>query len=229
MIIWLASYPRSGNTLLRTILRQSFGAYSYSIYDDRTDIARNPALGELVGHRPMGLPADEFVRRHLAGAETTFLKTHNAPANDGRAIYVVRDGRAAVVSYWNYLRRIRGREGLELADVIRGTDVHFGSWSESIQSWAPGTRPGTLMIRFEDLIADAMPAIKRIAAFTGLSPIAQWRSEFEKMQALYPEFFSTGSNRPNIEKMVGEDAALFWALHGDAMRAMGYRRGADEP
>ncbi|MAV31484.1 MAG: hypothetical protein CL866_04615 [Cycloclasticus sp.] len=30
MIIWLASYPRSGNTLMRNILKKSMGLTSYS-------------------------------------------------------------------------------------------------------------------------------------------------------------------------------------------------------
>jgi hypothetical protein len=33
-VTWLASYPRSGNTLLRTILKQCFGLSSQSVYPD---------------------------------------------------------------------------------------------------------------------------------------------------------------------------------------------------
>src|SRR5258708_3341660 len=34
-VTWLASYPRSGNTLLRIILKRCFGLTSQSLYDDR--------------------------------------------------------------------------------------------------------------------------------------------------------------------------------------------------
>jgi len=33
-MIWLASYPRSGNTLLRVILKHCFGLSSQSVYHD---------------------------------------------------------------------------------------------------------------------------------------------------------------------------------------------------
>jgi len=35
MIIWLASYPRSGNTLLRTVIKSCMGIDSYSDQDIR--------------------------------------------------------------------------------------------------------------------------------------------------------------------------------------------------
>ena len=44
LLIWLASYPRSGNTLLRMILERDFGYHTCSIYrehedDDRIELA----------------------------------------------------------------------------------------------------------------------------------------------------------------------------------------------
>ncbi len=41
-VIWLASYPRSGNTLLRTVLYQCFGIQSASVYPN--DLGGNKAL-----------------------------------------------------------------------------------------------------------------------------------------------------------------------------------------
>ena len=34
MIVWLAAYPRSGNTLLQLFLKQVFGVHTFSLYDD---------------------------------------------------------------------------------------------------------------------------------------------------------------------------------------------------
>ena len=47
-MVWLASYPRSGNTFLRTILWQCFGLRSASYYRD--DLGGNKELEEYVGH-----------------------------------------------------------------------------------------------------------------------------------------------------------------------------------
>lgn len=48
MIIWLASYPRSGNILLRIILKSVFGKETYSKYNDLKDIGANQKIMELV-------------------------------------------------------------------------------------------------------------------------------------------------------------------------------------
>ncbi|MEX0808536.1 MAG: sulfotransferase domain-containing protein [Dongiaceae bacterium] len=221
MIIWLASYPRSGNTLLRIVLRQCFGIDSYSIYNDRTDIAKNAELVKLTGHVMMDLPASQFVRDRVASPELTFIKTHDPPSDDSRAIYIVRDGRAAVLSYAGYFRNIRRRTDVTLADVIRGTAGPFGSWSAHIEAWKPTARPDTLLLRFEDMVMDVAPAIAGISAFAGLAPIAEWRTEFKSLQKLQPDFFTTGSNA-DIRELEEEAEADFWRLHGDAMRTMGY-------
>jgi hypothetical protein len=51
VIVWLDSYPRSGNTLLRIVLRRLYGAPTYGIYDD-DPVAQRVGLG-LVGYRPI--------------------------------------------------------------------------------------------------------------------------------------------------------------------------------
>ena len=47
-ITWLASYPRSGNTFLRTILFNCFGIKTASIYPN--DLGRRKVLEDFVGH-----------------------------------------------------------------------------------------------------------------------------------------------------------------------------------
>lgn len=97
-VIWLASYPRSGNTLLRTILWQCFGLPSGSVYPD--DLGGNRALADYVGHIERG-----------PNRETTFpvgsipmMKTHEFPKDRGHAIYVIRDGRDVIVSLWKFYK-----------------------------------------------------------------------------------------------------------------------------
>ena len=47
-VTWLASYPRSGNTFLRTILFNCFGIKTASIYPK--DLGGNKILENFVGH-----------------------------------------------------------------------------------------------------------------------------------------------------------------------------------
>ncbi len=50
MIVWLASYPRSGNTFLRLVLHRLFGVPTYSVYEDDDPVAQRVGP-ELVGYR----------------------------------------------------------------------------------------------------------------------------------------------------------------------------------
>ena len=222
MIVWLASFPRSGNTFLRSMLRQALGLYSYSIYNDGDDIGGNDDVRQAVGHLFINGPIEEFCKESTLGPEIVPVKTHEPPIDRAPAIYVVRDGRAALVSYWNYLRKFRQRQDLTLQDVIRGRGTRFGSWSLHLQQWAPLTRPRTLLLRYEDLVDDPDAAVAKIASFLGRQPVARWQDNFQEMQAAFPAFFNTASNAKNIGQMTAEDRRIFWHLHGDGMRAMGY-------
>lgn len=97
MIVWIASYPRSGNTFMRILLHRLYGATSSTIYDV-DGVA--PRLGaDLVGYKKHSMPY-----RSMRESDTVhFVKTHRPcdelVSNEDRAICLVRDGRDAVVSW----------------------------------------------------------------------------------------------------------------------------------
>src|SRR6187401_788141 len=95
MIVWIASYPRSGNTFLRAVLHALYRVPTYSIYDDDDPVAQRVGP-ELVGYRRK--PNDRALMAD--SSEVYLVKTHKRRKIDGyRAIYLVRDGRDAVVSH----------------------------------------------------------------------------------------------------------------------------------
>ena len=68
MIIWVASYPRSGNTLFRLLLNRLWGLPTYSVYPRRPDAPlRNRKMAEFIGTSPMQQPLER-----LAAALDTF-------------------------------------------------------------------------------------------------------------------------------------------------------------
>ena len=147
-IIWLASYPRSGNTFLRTVLWHSFGLRSASVYPD--DLGGNSALEEYVGHIEHG----PELQARLQENSGLLVKTHEYAKDNKPAIYVIRDGRAACVSLWKF------RNGkLPLEAVIEGQHM-FGTWSSHVESWSPWTRPNTLLLEYEEL-RDNLPNVLR--------------------------------------------------------------------
>lgn len=217
-ITWLASYPRSGNTLLRVILNRCFGQLSQSIYDDNE--FTDPLVKSWVGLEPAGRDARAFVANARRADRGLFVKTHEAPPNDvNPAIYIVRDGRAAVVSHMHYLREVVGIH-VELRDVIDGKLSL--SWGDHVRTWAFGGRPNTLVVRFEDLAAGTSATLRDISAFTGLPLLKDFDVTFDMLHARSPLFFRCGSNDDNISEMSTEDLEWFEARHGDMLRRMGY-------
>ena len=118
--IWLASYPRSGNTLLRTVLYHCFGLASASIYPD--DLEDNTDLESFTGH----IEHDAHGMVRFPDGAIPLFKTHQPPPDDQGAIYVVRDGRAACVSLWEF----RGRK-FPMDKIISGQH-HFGTWANHL-------------------------------------------------------------------------------------------------
>lgn len=152
-LVWLASYPRSGNTFLRTILWQCFALRSASIYP--SDLGGNRKLEEYVGHIEHG--PDRQIR--FPEDSIPLFKTHERAEDKNPAIYVIRDGRAASVSLWRFYNR-----SLPLETVIEGGH-RFGTWSAHVQSWNPWDRPNTLLLRYEDMQNNLPSVLNRISQF----------------------------------------------------------------
>src|SRR5437588_2989811 len=102
MIVWLASYPRSGNSLLQNILMVSFGLQIHVKDPLFSTDSGNDKLGE-IGH------VDEYLdpqrlNEAAVSDHTYYIKTHDPPQDHAKAIYIVRDGRSAIVSYPHFLK-----------------------------------------------------------------------------------------------------------------------------
>jgi sulfotransferase family protein len=220
MVVWLASYPRSGNTLLRILLNRAFAIETLSLYDDLYDIGARPTVANIVGHRNHGLDREQFYEHTHRSDRIFFVKTHELPCNDAKAIYVVRDGRAAVVSFHHHHRNFR-EEGTSLSNIIRG-EQWPGAWSSHVDAWVLSGRPNTLVLKYEDLIGENLPPLKRVADFLGLPEPQRVSVDFAELHTLFPNFFRSGSNERNIAELKGNDLDLFWSLQGNTMERMRY-------
>jgi hypothetical protein len=90
MIIWLASYPRSGNTLLRTLLKQTMGLSSKSDSMDENHHAKEDgSWSRIVGVDGFDSDWTTFYRQACDSGEVHLVKTHGPPIDDQPAIYVV--------------------------------------------------------------------------------------------------------------------------------------------
>lgn len=227
MIIWLASYPRSGDTFFRVLLNSVFATKTPSIYDDKFDIGADKDLLDVVGHE--FFPQNFTLAAARCSEETFILKTHDYPTDvcgDDKVVYLLRDGREGILSYFNYHNDYTDA-GKSLLDIIDG-DTQFGGWGEHVLAWAPGKRPNTLLIKFEELVSDPLGQIDRIAEFTGLKPVSNVLPTFEGLHDTGPKFF--GSERTDSWKGVFSDFDLhvFWQRNYTQMIAYGYEQGLPE-
>jgi len=233
MIVWLASYPRSGNTFTRVLLKSYFGIDTYSIYDDPH--FERYGVADLVGHRRMRLTLDEM----RASGETFIVKTHERNPDDSARIYVVRDGRDAAVSYAHYLCSIERPEGKKealrrmlgggcfrtLLNRVAVGDAEYGGWGEHVRSWLFGTQiPRTLVIRFEDLVLEPLGQVERLRNFLQL-PMPLTTDEapkFEELQRAFPEFFRKGVVGSWQKEMPEKIHRRFQKMNGKVLVALGY-------
>lgn len=236
MIVWLASYPRSGNTFFRLLLNAVCGVKTFSVYDD-------PLFDELgashtVGHAKLSKGVDDLA----SSRELYFVKTHGQPVDRHPAIYLVRDGRDALVSYAHYILEFVGERrpgarmagGLERAgsvsDVLRGLiegKGPFGSWSQHVLSWTRRREPKPVTVRFENLLQDPKLCLTRALQECGASiAVAQGVAVpgFDTLHQRWPQFFRKGAVATWRDDMSDELHELFWRHHATAMETCGYSK-----
>lgn len=222
MIVWLASYPRSGNTFLRVILHTVFGIKTYSIYNDVDDIAADAKTSEVVGH--LMLPEGFDLQKAREEALTYYIKTHQLPdenvAKEDKVIYLIRDGRESTLSFMKH-QNAYATQTMSLRDVMYGK-AFAGSWADHVRIWSPKNRPNVMLIQFEALVETPTAFIERIARFLRIEPVGGSIPSFEDLKTMNPRFFRSGE-KSSWEKMYSEEEhKVFWIKSYREMVEYGY-------
>jgi hypothetical protein len=229
MIVWLASYPRSGNTLVRLLLHHCFGVDgTYSVHPDvNLDNPSDVAWAGVVGH--LELPAGGLAALRFTDGYH-FVKTHDPrlATSAHPAIYIVRDGRDALVSHAHYIIERRGKGSDSGFDaMVQGLvwqKRKGGGWSNHVKAWTQRAAP-VAVLRYEDLLQ--LPIVRMTAVLDALG--IQLRSSgeqmptFEELHARWPNFFRKGTIGQWRVEMPKRIRRSFWKRHKDAMVMMGYR------
>jgi len=160
--VFLASYPRSGNTWMRFLLSELISGQTADFGTVETAI---PYIGIQNRRVPALLPNGGQV-----------FKTHEQYRVEyQRVVYLVRDPRDVAVSNYEHERASLSYvdHGLDhfLDQYVRGRASAFGSWRTHTESWlnSPLFERGTLLlIKYEDLRSDPERTLARVADFLGL-------------------------------------------------------------
>ena len=242
--ILLGSFPRSGNTFFRIVAKKLFGVRNTSLYEEFA-VASDLATGRNAISSSLWLPARKrnaivaslktplSQKKLKAGARMALVKTHEVAgshADDIPAIYLVRDGRDALVSFAHYAREHGFFTGQEMTFsesrvFFLESKEHFGGWSQNVISWLERSTP-PVIVRFEELIAHPVQTVTRSFAELGVDihPANAEIPTFEQLKELSPHLFRKGMTGGWRDEMSLEIEELFWSHQGAAMEALGYER-----
>jgi hypothetical protein len=245
VLVWVASYPRSGNTLTLLVLRNAYRIGRLGAdFEEDLSLGRLPARAlpgtETSSWRPPpeleGLAGDQLLDALRVLPEPYFVKTHRVSraTDPAPALYLVRDGRDALVSHAHFVSdndapRFRGLDfESRLAALIHPGIRAHGGWSRSVRAWRE--RDGqTATIRFEDLIRDPVSVVGAASAEIGVTlPQPSGRApSFDRLRELSPLIFRRGEVGAWRDEMPAHLEERFWRYHGMEMKASGYAEPLD--
>ena len=219
MIVWIASFPRSGNTFLRIVLNRLYGVRTSVVYDfDGVADRLGPSL---VGFEER--PGTFAAMRE--SPDLQLVKTHrpcDELVEDGdKAICLVRDGRDCLVSW----ARQRTEDGARcFADELR--DLIFlpagrgaGQWGRNVLSWLQPAQPGRIVLAYQELISAPAAAAQRVtdALELGLAPAtAAAVPTFAELHGVDDRFFRRGFTGTHGDELPDDLHQAFWAQPGNA-------------
>jgi hypothetical protein len=207
MITWIASYPKSGNTWVRSFLTSYlYGNENFNL-DDIKKIGKFPSL-KLFKELKIDYKSFENIAANWITMQDfinlknkiVYLKTHNALVtldkykftdtnNTIGFIYLVRDPRDVVLSYSSHL-------GLDPKDtfMLMQNDLSFepikndidhkgvmlASWASHYNSWKSFKSVKGLILRYEDLVLDTENSFLKIIKH--LNEINNIKIDFNKIK-----------------------------------------------
>jgi hypothetical protein len=200
---FLVSYPRSGNTWTRFLI-------AHLVHPDKEVSFTN--IEKLI--------PDTSSQSNLALKRTPrprIIKTHEYFDHRYRkTIYIVRDPRDVVLSYYNFQRKYRQIADdypldSYVDDFVTGREFPgWGTWGENVASWiyTRGNAPNFLLLHYENMLKETAADLNRITAFLGIESDPERvrhaieRSSAERMRQLEKteasEWIATKDRRKDI-------------------------------
>ena len=218
-IVWLASYPKSGNTYARMLLHN----YLYGETTDTEVIAeRIPGIHSLVGNNfELKLESDEtrIVKSHFC-----LSRQHPHYKLTSGFIYILRNPRDVLLSNARYygatsdpeLLRKFAKKFIENLGLPRWQQSNMGTWPEHVASWLYQTsRIPNIFIKYRNMRSDPAAALRSMVIFLGMEPDESRIqaavdscdiSKARKLESANKKLGKTGvfDSLPNSGKFVGE-------------------------
>ena len=231
MIFWIASYPKSGNTWVRSLL-SSYYFTNDGIFNQKllANIEQFPQKKFFADFKYNSSVVGDTAKHWIKAQEKInldnkirFLKTHNSLSaingyqftnlkNTIGCIYVIRDPRNVITSLKNHFE-LNNEEALKfMMNEKKFTyDFHalkdysdfqfISSWENNYKSWKNQILIPVKFVKYEDLIDKTFIIFKEIVEF--INKLSNVEKKFNKKKALNSVQTTSFDNLSNLEKRQG--------------------------
>ena len=235
MIIWISSYPKSGNTWLRSLISNYFfsedGNFNFELIKQ---IDSFPSSKFFRNYKDKFEKPEDSSKYWIKEQEKInslnkifFFKTHNALCkinnnkftnqnNTLAVIYIIRDPRNVVSSIANHYQITTRNAFNFMKDKNRGIVEKEGSrytgfqplfsWDLHVKSWTENTLYPSLIIKYEDLIKDTKSTFKKVLKF--IDKITKSKNNIDEHKILKCVENCQFSNLKKMEKENGFDESM---------------------
>jgi len=189
---FLIGHPKSGNTWLAYML-------AILLFRDRDDRVTLENVGRYV---PFIHANDHHIGeyRRLPSPRVFRNEIPRYPDLYPKVIYIMREPRAVLVSFWHMYRVMYDDDEMSLesfVDQYLATDGIFRTWNYSMPRWdrqvtdwirQAATSSHVMTLRYEDLVKNRHTCLERLAGFLGIQrpegdfDLAVARGDFEAMR-----------------------------------------------
>jgi hypothetical protein len=172
--VFIVGYPKSGNTWFQNLV-------SGIVYGLDLDLVQDSLVQDLV-------PDVHYKRYYKRYRTPMYFKSHLLPRPDyKRIVYLLRDGRDAMVSYFSHLTALKETE-IDFLRLVNGKGLFPCKWHEHVDAWLSNPyNAEMIVVKYEDLKKDTLNELKRFCAFVGIEKddsslqVVADKASFEKM------------------------------------------------
>lgn len=189
--VYIVTYPRSGTTWVQFLLYLMSSDRNLD-FEHLSQVSpwweRSMALGTKRAEDFTAMPSPRIFKSHLP---------RRWLPQEGRFIYIYRDGLDVALSYHHLYRSHLGFRGDfdEFFDRFLNGELQYGSWFKHVEGWQRfADNPEVLILRYETIRADLSSCLDQLAHFLGwrLEPSSKVevmeKGSFDFMKSNEPKF-----------------------------------------
>ena len=234
MIIWLASYPKSGNTYVRAFLSAYYfsenGEFDFSQISNIDQFPHEKFFNQKVNNfdeaSKLWVPIQKKINQDK---KIRFFKTHSflgnykgneftSPETTLGAIYIIRDPRNVFTSIKNHYSLDNEKALKMITDKTRSlmsnngshaSLTYISSWAENYLSWFRNNKFRRLFIKYEDLIENRYETFRDLIVFTNtLMNNVEGVNKLKLQKAIETTNFNVLKKKEMSEAFDGSDSSF---------------------